>query len=365
MTDEKKRWVMKKTFQPECLPVLIGSLPLGDHQAAAKLVFEYVPDIPLWVQLPIYPEEGMISQFMPGLPGLTIDRAFVNMKDNGFSDELVAFYEEYMAVLDETRDINASRFVMRPDTARGFFVFMDQMKARKTLPVAVKGQITGPITFSTAVKDQGGKAIFFDEHARDAAVKLLTLKARWQVQKLSRFGCPVILFIDEPALAGFGSSEFISISRDDVKACLGEIIEEVHAGGGLAGIHVCANTEWDLIMDTDADIVNFDAYSYFDRFILYGDAVKRFLDAGKIIAWGIVPTGNIEAIETETPDSLVALWEDQARAIENLGVERSAVFAQTLISPSCGTGSLKLDHAMRVLKMTQAVSRQLRERYLS
>ena len=47
---------MAKNFHPGCLPVLIGSLPLQDHSEGVKLVFEYTPEIPLWVQLPAYKE---------------------------------------------------------------------------------------------------------------------------------------------------------------------------------------------------------------------------------------------------------------------------------------------------------------------
>lgn len=351
---------MGETFRPGGLPVLIGSLPLDDHEEAARLVFSHTPEIPLWVQLPVYPNEGMIAQFMPGLPGLSTvgDRSCIDASAEDFSTALAEFYEDYLAVAEGGADLDRSRFALTPDTARGFFVFMEHVKAAAATPAALKGQVTGPITFTTAVKDQAGRAVFYDETIRDAAVKLLAQNARWQVRQLSRFGRPVILFIDEPALAGFGSSEFISISKGDVTTAVDEVADAIHAEGGLAGIHVCANTEWDLIIDTAVDIVNFDAYSYFDRFILYEKAVRQFLEDGRIIAWGIVPTSDVIADETE--DSLVSRWEEQAAQVQALGFDRNRVLSQTLITPSCGTGSLSRDHAVRVLELTRAVSRRLR-----
>jgi hypothetical protein len=77
--------------------------------------------------------------------------------------------------------------------------------------VAIKGQVTGPITFGMGLKDHQGRAVYYDLNARDAAVKLLALKAAYQVRTFKAFGCPVIVFLDEPALAGYGSSEMISI----------------------------------------------------------------------------------------------------------------------------------------------------------
>ena len=187
-------------FQPECLPVLIGSIPMDDHQQASDLVMAFTPEIPLWVQLPAYPEEGMMAQFLPGMPGLAEekDKRFIAATGERFEAELLAFYEEYMAVAAGGDFTASSRFVMTPETAKGFFVFMDQIERLSTLPVALKGQITGPVTFGTGVCDAEGRAIFYNEQLRDAAVKLLALKARWQVQQLRRFGRPVVIFFDEP-----------------------------------------------------------------------------------------------------------------------------------------------------------------------
>ncbi len=354
---------MSEKFKPRGRPSLIGSLPTGDHEEALRLIFEHTPEIPIWAQLPLYPEEGMINQFMAGLPGLVMeeDRSYINSADDAISDELLAFYEEYMMVTEGGADIDSSRFAMKPDTARGFFVFKEYLEKPGKLPFAIKGQVTGPFTMATAVKDKNGRAIFYDEQIRDAAVKLIALKAKWQILKLSGFGVPVIIFIDEPALAGFGSSEFISISKQEVTACLEEVIGEIRKAGGLSGIHVCANTEWDIIMDTGVDIVNFDAYSYFDRFILYPDAIKKFLKRDGIIAWGIVPTGDTADIEKETPESLAELWKEQAAGIAALGFDKNAVFDRSMITPSCGMGSLSIDHTLKVLSLTRDLSKLLRE----
>jgi methionine synthase II (cobalamin-independent) len=353
---------MSTHFQANCLPVLIGSLPIDDHAEAVRLVFEHTPDIPLWIQLPVFNEEGMIRQFLPGMPGVSMkkDKRVVDATKESFDRDILEFYEEYMAVIEGRKELQETRFVLTADTAPGFFKFTDHLKDLPGAPLAVKGQITGPITFCTATSDQNDRAIFYDDQLRDAAVKLLALKARWQVQQLSSFNRPVIIFFDEPALAGFGSSEFISITREAVKNCLEEVFEAVHMEGGLAGIHVCANTDWSLLLESSVDIVNFDAYAYFDRFILYPDQIKRFMASGRTLAWGMIPTLNREDIENATTDALVNRWEDRARKIEALGIDYSKIMAQALITPSCGSGSLSLDLSQKVLRLTKDVSRQLR-----
>jgi methionine synthase II (cobalamin-independent) len=345
---------MVKPFQPDGLPVFIGSLPLAEHREAFRLVLEYMPEIPLWIQLPVHEEEGMVAQFMPGLPGLCSveDRQYIDTAADDFNSELVQFYEDYMAVVEENADLSDSRFALDKDTTKGFFIFVEGLKHLSAPPVAVKGQITGPFTFCTAISDQNKKAIIYDEQIKDAAVKLLALKSRWQTRELSQFDCPVIIFIDEPALAGFGSSEFITISRDEIAQGLEEVIAAVHAEGGLAGVHVCANTDWSLVLDSSADIVSFDAYSYFDRFMLYSAKIKEFLDAGKIIAWGMVPTLKADKLDFETIESLISQWKEKAGQIEKLGIESDQLISQSLITPSCGAGSLSTEQAIKVLKLT-------------
>jgi methionine synthase II (cobalamin-independent) len=267
-----------------------------------------------------------------------------------------------MAVADGDSDLSASRFSLNEETARGFFVFIEHLKRLDSLPAALKGQITGPFTFCTGISDQNKKAIIYDEQVKDAAVKLLALKSRWQVQQLKLFDCPVLIFLDEPALAGFGSSEFISISRDEISRSLEEVIAGVHAEGGLAGVHVCANTDWTLVLDSAADIVSFDAYAYFDRFILYADQIKTFLDAGKMIAWGMVPTLKPDELDKATTASLVDQWQQKAQQVEKLGIDTDQLIAQSLITPSCGAGSLSVEQAVKVLKLTREVSEQIRQK---
>jgi len=354
---------MQNIFNADYFPVLIGSLPGSDHMKADGLVFKTTPEIPSWVQLPFFSKEGMIEQFLTGMPGLQRedDKLFINTSHEGFDDELLRFYEEYMAVSEGEMAITDSRFTLEEDGAKGFYILLESLRKLPVPPIAVKGQVTGPMTFNTGVKDEKGRAIFYSEQLRDTGTKMLALKAKWQVQKLSGAGCPVLIFLDEPSMAGFGSSELISITRDEVSEGLEEVTGAIHSEGGLAGIHVCANTDWSVILESSIDIVNFDAYSFFDKFILYPDPLKKFMERGGILAWGLIPTSLPEDIERETAASLIARFQDCILDLEALGIDPGIIQAQSLITPSCGAGSISLDLAEKVLKLTREVSDGLRK----
>ncbi|MDR3628888.1 MAG: hypothetical protein P4L42_00985 [Desulfocapsaceae bacterium] len=348
-------------FKANCLPLLIGSLPLADHDQATGLILQYTPEIPIWPQLPVHKEEGMLVQFLSGFPGRTeVDgKVFIDTEAAGFDDDFLAFYTEYVEVTEGGADLESSRFVLTQDSAKGFFTFLEQTGRIKERLTALKGQITGPITFCTAMADGSGRAIFYNDQLRDAAVKMLALKAGWQIRRMAGICPTAIVFFDEPGLAGFGSSAFITIGPDDIKACLNEVFAGVHAEGGLAGVHVCANTEWPVILESDVDIVSCDTYSYFDKLLLYPEHLKRFFERGGILANGVIPTIP-EFLDIETAESLTARWLAQTAQLESLGIPRDRISAQTLITPSCGTGSLPGGHAQKVLELTQAVSRAIR-----
>ena len=116
-----------------------------------------------------------------------------------------------------------------------------------------------------------------------------------------------------------------------------------------------------MVMESQADIVNFDAYGYFDRFILYDKHIIDFFRADRVLAWGAVPTLNPEDIARADAESLAARFFDQVDRVAALGIETAAILSQSLITPSCGTGSLTLDFAEKVLKLTSDVSEIIRK----
>lgn len=348
-------------FTPCCLPLLIGSVPLDNHQQAAELIFKHTPQVPIWPQLPVFKAEGMIPQFIPGFPGVDEcdGKTFINTESDTFDEEFLAFFEEYLMVTEAGGALDDSRFALTAEAANGFFEFLKIAAERKSTLVGLKGQITGPITFCTGVVDQGGRAIFYNDQLRDAAVKMLALKARYQAQKMAGICKPSIVFFDEPGLSGFGTSAFITISKEDILQCLSEVFEAVRAESGLTGVHVCANTEWSLLFDAGVDILSYDAYSFFDRLVLYPDHLREFFARGGILATGIVPT-TAEFIETATVDGLVGKWFTQTAELEAIGISRQTVFNQSFITPSCGTGTITAAQAVKVLELTRDVSAKIR-----
>ncbi|WP_457573284.1 hypothetical protein [Desulfolithobacter sp.] len=358
-------------FIPDGLPVLIGSVPLDSHEQALEWIFAATPEVPLWPQLPSNPMERMLPQFAEGLPCIVEEpgdepggRIYYDISRPGFEEEMLAFYEDYLAAMEDGAALDNSRFTTSRERARGLYLFTESLARRNNI-TAVKGQITGPFTMLTGIKDRDGRAGYFNDTIRDMVAKGCAMKAAWQTRFLARkSGVPVLMFIDEPALAGLGSSAFISVSTAEIQELVNEVADAVHQQGGLAGIHVCANTDWEILLGSRIDVLSFDAYGFFDRIAPLKTEVNDYLDRGGILAWGGIPTSRREDITAESTQSLVALWQDQADALVSPGRDKKDLLRQTLITPSCGTGSLSLELARRVLDLTRSVSMTLRDTFL-
>ena len=63
--------------------------------------------------------------------------------------------------------------------------------------------------------------------------------------------------------------------------------------------------------------------------MLYAAKIKEFLDAGKIIAWGMVPTLKTDELKSETTESLVNQWREKAAQVEKLGIESDQLISQS------------------------------------
>jgi hypothetical protein len=335
------------TFQPRCLPTAIGSLPHANAADAVRTVLDSIPDAPIWPQLPANGlNEQMEVQYSEGIPRVVIDREKQRMYIDTSGDcslELAAFYEKYLA-----EDVDA--FAITPAFSKGVYALEEALaKAGGSRPF-IKVQTTGPISFGLTIVDENKRAIYYNPEFIDVVVKALAMKCRWQIRKFRKYAAATICFIDEPILSAFGSSTYVSVTRDDVIAKIGELIEAIHAEGALAGVHCCGNTEWSLLIDAGVDIVNFDAFDYGETIALYPTAVKQHLDRGGALAWGIVPT-NSAKIQAQTAESLVAKFDELTRHLAAAGaVDLGAIRRQALITPSCGTGSLPLADAERVFR---------------
>ena len=348
----------------DCLATAIGSMPHTDPDEACDLVARYL-QIPAWPQLPRRdPKENMYLQFFDTFLGLDMEAGGAGDKlsltvDSNNQEKLARRLSE-LAKARQENDIEYGRFVT-PDIAQGFDAFLKRgLKRDLGSPLAVKGQVTGPISLGLVATDPDRRPLIYDDNLAEPLAWHLRLKAAWQEHKLSRLSRNTIIFVDEPYMASLGSA-FISLPEQRVRGLLEEVFRGIT---GLKGVHCCGNTDWSLLLDTSIDILSLDAYNYAQSLSLYPAEVKSFLERGGTIAWGIVPNEE-EALKKEDEGELYdRLLEDAMAPFTRKGVRLEQLLKQSLITPSCGLAALSPEAASRALELLATLSQRLRERYI-
>jgi hypothetical protein len=336
-----------------CLPTIIGSVPHTDPQKACRLLLRYLKDIPTWPQLPATSFlENMYVQFSEGFPGLVVNnnRIYVDTSKD-YTKSLEELYRSYL-------DNDYSKYAIGRDHVAGLYALLEQEGLK---PRAVKGCVTGPLSWGMTITDENKRPILYHEVLGDAVPKFLKLKAAWEENELRKISRNTIIFVDEPYMSSYGSSIAAGAFAKPEKIV--EIINEVFDGiSGLKGIHCCGNTDWSVLLKTRMDILNFDAYEYAGSLALYPEEVREFIRRGGCVAWGVVPN-NMEPLGKETLASLKDRLLEAMAPFTRTGLSIKDIVRQSLLLPCCGLNALTEDGTEQALKLLTGLSDEMRKKY--
>jgi len=326
----------------------IGSLPHIDSAGAVDLVLRFCPKLPFWPQLPKRSlREGMVGQFAEGLPGLEFTHQGItfNLKDK--DKQLEIFYERIIGQ-------DKKHFAISDSCASGLYELKRRLQHTGTKDiVAIKCHITGPFTFGASLKDEQGIPLLHDSTLRQAIVKGLIMKGLWQIDFFKEFNKPMIIFIDEPYLSGFGSA-FTPLSKEEVVLGLKEVAQGLKSNDILVGVHCCGNTDWSIFTEVpEIDIINFDATGFLDSFLLYVENINDFLKKGGFLCWGVVPTQLTSDLANR--DFFVSQFLNGLQRLIKKGLERQLLQERIFFSPACGLGALDISNAEAVLALLSQV----------
>jgi len=291
----------------------------------------------------------MYIQFSEGFPGIVIEGK--NIYVNRSQDLDPALEKLYNAYMEE----DITNYAISPEYASGLHALLS-MKIEP--PLAVKGQIVGPVSFGLSITD-GLHYIAYDETLAEAMSRHLRLKASWQEKVLSQISPNTIIFVDEPYLTSLGTS-FVSLSSEQAMTLLKETLEGISQ---IRGLHCCGNADWPMLLALPIDILSFDAYNYTTALSVYPAEVKSFIEQGKAIAWGIIPNDE-ESLAKETVASLNDRLEEAMAPFTRDGLRFRQLIEQGLITPSCGLSALPTEAAEQALSFSAQLSDKIRKRYI-
>ena len=277
-------------------------------------------DVPFWPQLPNFSYyEDMYVQAAEHFPGIELD---VEKRTLRFSmDRFITELEGAMAAMEDPAYLDISS---RYSVVYHRFLGLDLGER-----IAIRGQLEGPVSFGFNILDQDERPILFDDTVRPFMFDFMAARINIQLQRLRTLNPNAFMFVDEPGLQFI----FSALSGYDSNKAKEEMDRFFASIQRPRGIHLCGNPDWDFLLNLDLDVLSMDIYSNAEVFASYAPAVKRFLDKGAIIVWGIVPTA-MEEFERQDTGGLIDRLEQVWQTLAERGVDKEQMIAQGMLSPA-------------------------------
>lgn len=338
------------TIPGNLLTTAMAVMPHTDVDRALETALTM--DIPFWPQLPrLNYHEDMYVQAAEHFPGilLSMEKRTLRFSMEKFLSEL----EDIMNRFDSPEIFDISKTF-----SAVYHRFLDLDLSDRP---AIRGQLEGPISFGFNVADENDRPILFDDTVRPFLFEFMARRVNVQLARLKEKNADAFMYIDEPglqflfsAMSGYGDIQ----AKTDMEMFF-SLIDRPR------GVHLCGNPDWDFLLNLDMEILSLDLYTNHDVFSSYAPAIKRFLEKGGVLSWGIVPT-NIEPFEKESMDSLERLLTQSWQKLWDKGIDRDLMLDRSLLSPAtCCLVNPDIEKTVeKGFETTRRLSARLREKYM-
>ena len=324
-------------------------MPHRDVEQALEIALSL--DVPFWPQLPhLSYYEDMYVQASERFPGIVLDmeKRTLRFSIDKFGIEL----EEALSHFEEPEYFDVSKTYSA--------VYHRFLELDLSDRPAIRGQLEGPISFGLNILDQDQRPILFNDTVRAFMLDFMARRINVQLNRLKALNPNAFMFVDEPglqyifsAMSGYDAV----LARRDMEYFFAEVERP-------RGVHLCGNPDWDFLLGLDLDVLSLDVYSNGEIFVSYADAIRRFLERGGHLVWGIVPT-NFEPFGKEGLQSLdirlQSIWDNLTKK----GVDREFLLARSMLSPATcclinPDGEITVEKAFRTIRH---LSQRLRDQY--
>jgi hypothetical protein len=238
---------------------------------------------------------------------------------------------------------------------------------------AIRGQITGPVSFGFKVMDESFKPIIYNDEVKTILFDFIQKKVNLQYQELRKKNPNAFVWVDEPGL-GYVFSGLSGYNDQQAKKDYSDFIQGLE---GPKGLHLCADVNLPYLLELGIEILSFDAFQIGFMPKEYAQSAAEFLKKGGIISWGIVPTES-SVLSIQTPEKLASVLSDYWNIIsETTGLSLEQIAAQALIAPArcclkdiaiemsgqCGIPNIEEQIVEKAFTFLSEISQILKERY--
>jgi len=320
-------------FEAKCGTTAMGIMPHKDVDKALNLALSL--DIPFWPQLPhVSLYEDMYIQTSQNFPGIEVnfEKGRLAFHTAKFQESL----EDYFTKMEQTET-----YALTPEYSVVFQKFLSKNLQGYR---AIRGQITGPVSFGFKVLDENLKPIIYNEEVKTILFDFIQKKVNLQYQELKKKNPNAFVWVDEPGL-GYVFSGLSGYNDQQAKEDYFHFVQGLE---GPKGLHLCAEVNLPYLLELGIEILSFDAFQIGFMPKEYTQSVAEFIKKGGIISWGIVPTDH-KTLGIQTPKKLASLLSNYWEIIsENTDLSLTEIAEHALVAPArCCLVDITIDSSER------------------
>lgn len=330
----------------------IGSLP--HHNIDAALAYSFKHGIPFLPQIPIRnPWEYMIPQALEDLPGLRVE-------PDGQTSLSPEIWESRAAVTNErlARAFKESKadphafeaFEPSASTSSSWQAFLWELQEQKK--TVAKIQLAGPMTCEWTLRLSDGTSADKSPDISNQIFRLVLARALAMTRRLQASNVTPILFLDEPGLYAYSSSNPRHVATfQELKL----MIQTLRKEGVTVGLHCCSNADWRSILSMELNYLSLDTSLSLESLLTSAQQeLVNFLDRGGRLSLGVIPTGRSSALRSLNARELFVDLKSQLLAGLESETRVRQVLDQALYTPACGL-------ALQSIPDAELISDTLRE----
>ena len=229
-------------LEARCQTTAMGIMPHTSIERALELALSL--DVPFWPQLPkLSFYEDMYVQASENFPGIVVDldNQKLSLDTARFTEEL-ASYSQQMA--------QPETFALSADYSAVYRRFLE--KNLEGYP-AIRGQLTGPVSFGFKVVDEDTRPIIYHDGIRTILFDFIQRKLNHQYQELRGKNRNAFVWLDEPGL-GWVFSGLTGYNDIQAKEDYQHFLEGLE---GPRALHLCANVNLPYLLSLGVEILSF------------------------------------------------------------------------------------------------------------
>ena len=336
----------------------ITNLPYEDVMLCKQMMLRLYENIPFLAELPkIDPNDNVIYRTIENIPGITYKEKKLIIEDCNTSS--------FMKCAQELDNVFNSDDENKLDSYYSGSPFWDMYTEmlKRIQPKYTIIRLLGAYSFAETVFNVSTSTMLKEKAYRKYIIQAISIKALWYINKIKSISpeTKLIILFEEHQLYKYGTLKRNNeeITKDIITSLFTKIFQRIQKSGGLIGVQSFEKCNWQLVLDSNVDLISFDAYKNPSSLNIVSDRLGTFLAKGGYINWGIVPANNENSIRSLNVDTAYKLFTKTIEDLSAEGVSLDLLLRNSTVSVQDNLANIPILFAEKALMIENQLGKKI------